>query len=57
LQGDANPAALAEHLRVCLEDPAAALAAQDDAAELYAMLGGGMSDNSTPADWLLDWLK
>ena len=58
LQGDANPAALAERLRECLEDPAVALAAQDDAAELYAMLGGGTDGGSgTPADWLLDWME
>jgi lipid-A-disaccharide synthase len=56
LQGDANPAALAERLRVCLEEPAVALAAQDDAAELYAMLGGGEADSGSPVDWLLDWL-
>ncbi|MDR2430112.1 MAG: lipid-A-disaccharide synthase [Puniceicoccales bacterium] len=56
LQGDANPAALAARLAACVEDPAVALAAQEDAAALHAMLGGGMETCVSPADWLLEFL-
>jgi lipid-A-disaccharide synthase len=56
LQGDATPGALAARLAACLEDPEVARAAQDDATELLALLGGEMEGGATPADWLLEWL-
>ncbi|MDR2845277.1 MAG: lipid-A-disaccharide synthase [Puniceicoccales bacterium] len=56
LQGAATPTALAERLKVCLDDPAVAYAAQEDAATLHTMLGGGVEGNGTPADWLLEHL-
>ena len=56
LQEDAHPAALAARLAACIEDPAVALAAQEDAAALYAMLGGGLESCVSPADWLLEFL-
>jgi lipid-A-disaccharide synthase len=54
LQGDANPAALATRLTACLADPAQAHAAQEDAAALRSLLGGGDA-HTTPADWLLEY--
>jgi len=57
LQGGASPDALAARLRECVADKAVIRAAQDDAATLFTMLGGGMDDASgDAADWLAEWL-
>ena len=56
LQGEANPVALAARLEACLEDLSVAYVAQEDAATLHTMLGGGEQGWPNPAEWLLEWL-
>jgi lipid-A-disaccharide synthase len=56
LQSDANPDALAARLAACLNEPAAALAAQNDAAALRELLGGDQQDTPSAAQWLEEFL-
>jgi lipid-A-disaccharide synthase len=56
LQSEANPTALAARLKICLEDSAVAYAAQEDAATLHSMLGGGEPGFTSPVEWLLESL-
>ncbi|MDR1497936.1 MAG: lipid-A-disaccharide synthase [Puniceicoccales bacterium] len=56
LQDAATPDALAARLAACMDDPAVVRAAQDDATELRAMLGGEIEGGTSAADWLLEWL-
>lgn len=56
LQGAAKPEELAARLAACVDDPAVALATQEDAATLHGLLGGGAGEGCTTADWLLEQL-
>jgi lipid A disaccharide synthetase len=55
LQSDCEPEALAERLKVCLQDGEMGTLAAKDAAALHTILSA--KPGSTPVDWLLTYLK
>ena len=55
LQSDCEPEALAERLKVCLQDSEIGASAAKDAKALYAILSA--KPGSTPVDWVLAHLK
>lgn len=58
LQDSADPEKLAARLAACVSDPTVIAAAQNDADELFRLLGGdsGASDAPTPEAWLAEAL-